>query len=178
MNFKEEFILFYLQLISHSHVFSDGVTSAQRNAACMLIQVQFFSGCCLLSMVQWGDCSWGLGLNKASSTKPWLLLLLSHSPLCQGWQRPFRGCPGIPTAIWHANGIKDLSIPPQGGKIKAAVPRGALLPEQHPCISSGCWHCCAESNHPWSYVKDLKKATERKVLQDTIHLLKSNNRVS
>lgn len=70
MNFKEAFILFYFQPILCSCVSSDGVTLAQGNAACLLIQVQYFSGCCLLSVVQLGDCSWGLGLNKASSTKP------------------------------------------------------------------------------------------------------------
>lgn len=181
MNFKETFILFYCQPILRSRILSDGVTSAKRNAACMLIQVQYFSGCCLLSLVQLGDCSWGLGLNKASSTKPRLLLLLSHSPLCQGWQGLSGGALGLPAAVWHANGIKDLSIPPQGGKIKAAASRGALLQEQHPFISSGCWHCCAQRNHPWGYVKDLKKATEgnyRKILQAIILVLKHNNRVS
>lgn len=112
-NFKETFILFYFQLILHWCVSSDGATSAQRNAACMLIQVQFFSGCCLLSVVQLGDCSWGLGLNKASSTKPRLLLLFSHTLLCQWWQRPFRGCRGTPscclTCKWHQRSFNPTS---------------------------------------------------------------------
>lgn len=133
MNFKETFILFYCQPILHSRISSDGVTSAKRNAACMLIQVQYFSGCCLLSLVQLGDCSWGLGLNKASSTKPRLLLLLSHSPLCQGWQRPFRGCPGTPschlTCKWHQRSFNPTSRREDKGSSfqRSSAPRTASL---------------------------------------------------